>query len=622
VTSLPLFPAHPERPRARGLGAALARAWRRLRRQARPPARAAVVYHPNYEHSIPGVPLDPARGEKILGFLSDRQLLDSEALWRPRPASVEALLRVHDPAYLEALDEQALTRILGVGLSARAAQRVVDVQRLMTGGTVLATRAALAYGVAVNLGGGFHHALRASGQGFCIFNDVAVAIGDARQRGLRGNVLVVDLDLHDGNGTRALFAQDPSVHTYSIHNANWGPPEGASTTCLPLGPDVDDARYLATLESTLPEVVARVAPKLAFFLAGCDLAEGDALGNWRLSAQGLLARDRFVLHLLREGQAKVPLVIVLAGGYGQQAWRFSARTLAYVLSGQVVEPPGTDEAVLSRYRRMGRALHPSDWASPDPDRPFELTEDDLVGVGLDASRPDPRFLDVLSRQHVELLLERLGLLARLRDKGFDELLVTLEPSATGQTLRIFQDGQPPLLLVELRVRRTSTTIPGHELAMIEWLLLQDPRASFGAARERLPDQQYPGLGMVRDMLGWLTVVCERLGLEGVTLMPSHYHTAVRGRGLLRCVAPRDEAYLQALVQALAGLTLAEGSRALAEGRVRDRATGTRVDWEPHAMALPVAPALERALFGPDYAPAVAAARASFDYVLSPAANPG
>jgi len=158
--------------------------------------------------------------------------------------------------------------------------------------------------------------------------------------------------------------------------------------------------------------------------------------------------------------------------------------------------------------------------------------------------------------------------------------------------------------------------------MIEWLLLQDPRASVGPKRERLPDQEHPGLGMVRDVLAWLTVVCERLGLEGLTMMPSHYHTAVRGRGLLRCIAPRDEARLQALVHALEGLTLAEGNQALADGRVRERASDAPVAWEPHAMALPVTTAFQQAFFGPAYDRAVAAARPDFDFVLTPGANPG
>ena len=120
----------------------------------------------------------------------------------------------------------------------------------MTGGTLLAAQLARASGgIAVNLGGGFHHAHRDRGRGFCIFNDVAVAILAQRAHGFRGRILVIDLDLHDGDGTRTIFAADPTVHTYSVHNQNWDDRPAVETTVIPLGPGVDDARYMATLQA-------------------------------------------------------------------------------------------------------------------------------------------------------------------------------------------------------------------------------------------------------------------------------------------------------------------------------------------------------------------------------------
>ncbi len=606
-----------------GARAFLRRLWRRARRCAHP-SSAMVVYHPDYEVGIPGVPLDAGRGEKILRFLFDEHLLRPEALLRARPASLEALLRVHDHAYLETIvHEHALTRVLGFRLAEREAQRVVDVQRLMTGGTMLAARVAWrSGGVVVNLGGGFHHAGRASGSGFCLFNDVAVAVAELRQRGFDGRVLVVDLDVHDGNGTREIFAGDPRVHTYSIHNEHWGPAEDPGATTLALGPAVTDDRYLATLHGTLPSLVARFQPDLAVYLAGVDAAQGDTLGNWQVSSRGLVARDRFVLEQLRGGPRRIPTAVVLAGGYGQEAWRHSARLLAYLLTGQELEPPGSDEIVLSRYRHISHRLRAAEFSGEDLDRPFELTEEDLVGAG-----PAPsfvagnRFLGALGRHETELLLERFGLLARLRDRGFDDLAVTVEGGEAGQTLRITQAGRPPQLLVELRVRRSASTLPGHEVAVIEWLLLQNPRLRFASQGERLPGQQHPGLGLLRDVLGWLSVVCERLGLAALVFTPSHYHSAVRSRSLLRCVEPRDEARLRALKVALAGLSLAQASQALDEGRVRRHGTGEVVRYEPALIALPVSEALRQVLFGAEYEAAVEAARAEFDLELSPVASP-
>lgn len=610
--------SHP-RYGTRGL---LTRVWRRIRRYARP-SGALVVYHSGYENGIPAVPLDPGRGEKILRFLFDERLLRPEALLRARPATLESLLRVHDHRYLESvLHEHSLTRVLGVRLTERDALRVVELQRLMTGGTILATRLAWRTGgVVVNLGGGFHHAGSDSGVGFCLFNDVAVAVADARERGFDGRVLVVDLDLHDGNGTRALFAEDPRVHTYSIHNEHWGPTGARAATALALGPGVTDDRYLATLHGTLPSVISSFQPDLAVYVAGTDPAEGDALGNWRISAAGLLARDRFVLDQLRGGGRKLPTAVVLGGGYGQEAWRHSARLLAFLLTGQEIEPPESDEIVLSRYRQIGHRLRATEFGGEDLDKPFELTEDDLIGAG-----PSPsfvgsnRFLGVLGAHEVELLLERFGLLARLRDRGFDDLRVAVESGEGGPTLRITQAGRPAQVLVELRVRRSVSTLPGHEVAVIEWLLLQNPRLRFRNQQDRLPGQQHPGLGLLRDVLGWLSAVCERLGLSGLVFTPSHYHSAVRSRSLLRCIEPAAEARLRVLKSVLEGLSLAQACQALDEGRVRRHGTGEVVRYEPSLIALPVSEGLRQSLFGPEYEAAVEVARAGLDLELTPAAG--
>src|SRR5690606_30822850 len=121
-----------------------------------------------------------------------------------------------------------------------------------------------------------------------------------RARQYRDPILVVDLDLHDGNGTRAAFLDDPAVHTYSIHNAPWDDATGVASTSIALGTDVGDAEYLETLRRTLPPIIRSHRPGLVFYIAGCDPATDDALGDWRISAEGMLARDRFVIETLRE----------------------------------------------------------------------------------------------------------------------------------------------------------------------------------------------------------------------------------------------------------------------------------------------------------------------------------
>lgn len=216
--------------------------WLRRVRRALRPGRGRFVYHPDYRRSIPGVPLDALRGERILSFLVDRALVRRRDLSLPQPASVENLLRVHHADYLRRLDRpETVASIIGAPIGPEEARHAVELQRLEVGGTIQATRLALRFGgPVVHLGGGFHHAAPDRGMGFCIFNDVAVAIARLRARQFREPILVVDLDLHDGNGTRAAFATDPTVHTFSIHNAAWDDAPAVASTSLALGTGVGD----------------------------------------------------------------------------------------------------------------------------------------------------------------------------------------------------------------------------------------------------------------------------------------------------------------------------------------------------------------------------------------------
>ncbi|HET9315370.1 MAG TPA: histone deacetylase, partial [Vicinamibacteria bacterium] len=291
----------------------LRRTWWRLRGRGVP-----VVHSARYQDIPWDSPADPRRAEKIATALDDAGLLHSGADSEPRPASLENVLRVHTTPYLRALqDPDRLGSILGAAVAIRDVPRVLDLQRLMVGGTIQATRLALRLGrPSAHLGGGFHHARAEAGMGFCVFNDVAIAIARLRARGFEAPILVVDLDLHDGNGTRSIFAADPSVHTFSMHNQHWASTDAVASTAIALGGGVDDALFLRTLEDALPPVVAETRPGLVFYVAGVDGAADDALGDWRLTAEGIAARDRFVSDLVRP----TPMVILLAGGYGRRAW--------------------------------------------------------------------------------------------------------------------------------------------------------------------------------------------------------------------------------------------------------------------------------------------------------------
>ena len=604
--------------------AAAVRRW--LERSARRIARhlvgdpATFVYSSSYVFQIPGAAADARRPEDILTFLADEDLIPRGTLLWPRPASFADLRLVHTDAYLEELRAPgALTRIVGQRLSDFEEEKVLDLQRAMVGGTLLATRTVLARrGIAVNLGGGLHHAHADRGQGFCIFNDVAITIRRVREDGFRGRVLVVDLDLHDGDGNRALFADDESVHTFSIHNRHWAATGGAvESTAVALGDQVEDRTYLDALAEHLPPVVRRFQPELIVYLAGVDPAATDGIGDWRITPAAMLERDRFVFEAVRRA-GEPPLVITLAGGYGPRAWSYSARFFAWLLTGgKTIEPPSREEITLERYRKLRELVSPTCLTGePDPaedEDSFGITEEDVFGQ-LTGRRTESRLLGYYSKTGLEHALERFGLLARLREKGFPHPTLELElDNPIGQTLKIFGDVDRKDLLVETRLRRDRHEVPDCELLRVEWLLLQDPRKPVDGPRPPLPGQKHPGLGLLRDAASLLVLMCERLGLDGILFVPAHYHLAAQASGLLRFVEPEAAARFEALRDAVGDLPLGEATRAVDAQKVLDEATGEPVTWEPSPMVIPVSERLARRLASDDATQRRREARARLSY---------
>ena len=240
------------------------------------------------------------------------------------PASDEVLGGAHDPAYVAAVAGNRLSAAEQRAIGFPWTEAMVERARRSVGATLAAARAALAEGVAANLAGGTHHAAAARGSGYCVFNDVAVATrrlqAEAASIGAPPlRVAVIDLDVHQGDGTASIFAGDPSVFTLSLHGARNFPFRKAESTLDVALPDgCRDDEYLAALDTALDAVFHEHAARpfgLAFYLAGADPHEGDRLGRLKLSADGLLARDRTVLAAL--GGRRIPCALTMAGGYGR-----------------------------------------------------------------------------------------------------------------------------------------------------------------------------------------------------------------------------------------------------------------------------------------------------------------
>ena len=265
------------------------------------------------------VPLPEGHPFPMAKFPALHRILEREGLVRnghraePAPAGREVLRLVHTDRYLDQLEtglERAAERRLGLPWSPALARR----SRLAVGGTVLAARMALEDGIAANLAGGTHHAYPGHGEGFCVLNDVAVAIRVLRAEGLLDRALVIDLDVHQGNGTAAVFAADSRTFTLSFHGQrNYPFRKEASSLDVGLPDGTGDDEYLERLAAALPEVLPASRPDLIVYLAGVDPLAGDRYGRLALTRAGLHRRDRAVLSAARASGAA--LLLVMSGGY-------------------------------------------------------------------------------------------------------------------------------------------------------------------------------------------------------------------------------------------------------------------------------------------------------------------
>jgi acetoin utilization deacetylase AcuC-like enzyme len=273
-----------------------------------------LVYHDGYDLNF-GAHVFPSRKYRLIrerllseGFASEADLV------APEPAADSDLELVHERSWLEKLDRGTLNFSEIRQLEVPYSRQMVKAFWLAAGGTILAARCALEDGIGYNIGGGFHHAFPAHGEGFCAIHDVAVGIRALQKRGLIRRALVVDCDVHHGNGTAAIFAGDPMVATLSIHQySNYPAEKPASTVDIHLPDGVSDQEYLTKLAGPCETAIAGFRPDLLMYVAGADPYYQDQLGGLSLSKEGLRERDRLVISLALSRH--VPVAITLAGGY-------------------------------------------------------------------------------------------------------------------------------------------------------------------------------------------------------------------------------------------------------------------------------------------------------------------
>lgn len=243
-------------------------------------------------------------------------VVPAAALHDPARAPLADVQRVHDAAYVDRLLRGTMPaaeqRVLGFPWS----EGLVERSFRAAGGTLEAAHHALDAGIAMNLAGGTHHAFASHGEGFCVLNDVAIAVQALRAAGRIRRAVVIDLDVHQGNGTHAIFAGDEATFTFSMHGRrNYPFRKVGGTLDVELEDGTGDTEYLERLAAVLPDVLARARADLVFYLAGADPHEGDTLGRLALTFDGLMRRDALVLESARA--VGVPVAIAIAGGYGR-----------------------------------------------------------------------------------------------------------------------------------------------------------------------------------------------------------------------------------------------------------------------------------------------------------------
>lgn len=276
-----------------------------------------LIYDDRYDlhlgaHVFPSQKYRLVRDRLLAGGLTD-----TRDFLTPEPATDEDVLRVHSQEYVRKLKTGTLSYAEILRMEVPYSQELIEACWLAAGGSILAARRALADGWAGNIGGGFHHAYPDHGEGFCVIHDVAVAIRRMQFDGAIERAMVVDTDVHQGNGTAAIFGGDGTVFTLSIHQENNYPyPKPPSSMDIDLPDGIGDDDYLAILERHLLKAFDEFSPQLLFYVGGADPYREDQLGGLALTMEGLARRDALVFDYARRNQ--VPVAITLAGGYARR----------------------------------------------------------------------------------------------------------------------------------------------------------------------------------------------------------------------------------------------------------------------------------------------------------------
>lgn len=277
-----------------------------------------IAYHPIYKHPLPlGHRFPMGKYELIYEQLLHEGTCKLDNFFEPEIPNNKYIFQVHDPEYVSdllnlTLDQKAARKI-GFPLS----ERLIERELVITDGTLKASEFALQNGISMNIAGGTHHAFTNRGEGFCLFNDQAVGARYLLKKELVKKILIVDLDVHQGNGTAEIFRNDDDVFTFSMHGkSNYPFQKEISNLDIPLETGIEDSEYLSILKEILPKLMYEQEPDFVYYLSGVDVIATDKLGKLSLTLDGCKERDRFVLQTCKDH--KIPVMCSMGGGYSPE----------------------------------------------------------------------------------------------------------------------------------------------------------------------------------------------------------------------------------------------------------------------------------------------------------------
>jgi len=274
-----------------------------------------IAYHPVYAHPVPeGHRFPMLKYELIPEQLLYEGTISKSNLYEPDVLSDEIILLTHTEEYLKKLNDLSLSPQEQRKIGFTQDERLIKREKIITQGTINCSLAALKTGIAFNVAGGTHHSFADRGEGFCLINDFAVASNYLLREKLASKIVIIDLDVHQGNGTAAIFENNPDVYTFSMHGAhNYPFRKEKSDLDIALPDGTNDVQYLSLLEHSLTRILEDEKPDFAFYLSGVDILSTDKFGKLKVSMEGCKQRDKFVFEQLK--QRNIPCCIAMGGGY-------------------------------------------------------------------------------------------------------------------------------------------------------------------------------------------------------------------------------------------------------------------------------------------------------------------